>query len=114
MTTPKGIETEEPAYRSPALRSLHKTASALHRAGLFTRQTMREFDVSCLTAVEPLNAEEIRTIRDQAELSQAAFAMVLNVTKDQVSKWERGEKKPSGPSLKLLTLAHKKGVEAIL
>jgi putative transcriptional regulator len=41
------------------------------------------------------------------------FALTLNVTPSLVSQWERGEKKPSGPSLKLLNLADKKGVEAI-
>jgi putative transcriptional regulator len=30
-----------------------------------------------------------------------------------ISKWERGEKTPSGPSLKLLAIVKKKGIEAI-
>lgn len=47
-------------------------------------------------------------------MSQAVFALALNVSTQLVSKWERGEKKPSGPSLKLLALAHKNGIEAIL
>ena len=37
----------------------------------------------------------------------------LNVTTGLVSKWERGEKHPQGPSLKLLALVQKKGLEAI-
>ena len=47
-------------------------------------------------------------------MSQAIFALALNVTTSLVSQWERGEKKPSGPSLKLLALADKKGIQAIL
>jgi len=35
------------------------------------------------------------------------------VTKDSVSKWERGEKKPAGPSLKLLSLVERKGLDGI-
>jgi putative transcriptional regulator len=35
------------------------------------------------------------------------------VKKDSVSQWERGEKHPSGPSLKLLSLVEKNGLEAI-
>jgi putative transcriptional regulator len=31
-----------------------------------------------------------------------------------VQKWEIGDKKPSGPSLKLLTLIQRKGLEAVL
>jgi putative transcriptional regulator len=47
-------------------------------------------------------------------MSQATFALALNVSTILISKWERGEVKPSGPSLKLLALAHKKGIDAIL
>jgi putative transcriptional regulator len=47
-------------------------------------------------------------------MSQATFALALNVSKILVSKWERGETRPSGPSLKLLALADRKGIEAIL
>jgi putative transcriptional regulator len=35
------------------------------------------------------------------------------VTKESVSQWERGEKKPAGTSLKLLSLVEKKGLSAI-
>jgi putative transcriptional regulator len=47
-------------------------------------------------------------------MSQATFALALNVSKILVSKWERGETRPSSPSLKLLALADRKGIEAIL
>jgi len=35
------------------------------------------------------------------------------VRKDAVSKWERGEKRPDGPSLKLLNLVKTKGLAVI-
>jgi putative transcriptional regulator len=35
------------------------------------------------------------------------------VSKDAVSQWERGVKRPDGPTLKLLSLAAKKGLAAI-
>ena len=75
---------------------------------------MRGFDVACLTAVEELKPQAIRRIRKSARMSQAIFALALNVTTSLVSQWERGEKRPSGPSLKLLALAEKKGIESIL
>jgi hypothetical protein len=37
----------------------------------------------------------------------------LNISKNQVSAWERGTKKPSGTALKLLTIVKNKGIEAI-
>jgi hypothetical protein len=41
------------------------------------------------------------------------FAHSLNVRKDPVSKWERGEKRPDGPSLKLLNLVKTQGLKWI-
>jgi putative transcriptional regulator len=101
-------------YRSDALRSAYSAAQDLHAIGAIDKATMREFDRACLTDVEPLDPVAIRRIRDNAKMSQTIFALTLNVTPSLVSQWERGEKKPSGPSLKLLNLADKKGVEAIL
>lgn len=37
----------------------------------------------------------------------------VNVTTGLVSQWERGEKRPAGPALKLLTLVREKGLAAI-
>ena len=100
-------------YRNPRLAVLHKTAQALHRVGQFDKKTMREFDAACLTAVEPLSAKEIQAMREEAGVSQAVFARYLNVRPKLVSEWERGEKRPSGPSLKLLSLVKAKGLQAI-
>jgi putative transcriptional regulator len=95
------------------LAAVHKTASGLHKAGLVDKATMREFDALCLTPVEPLSPDEIRALREREQVSQPVFAHYLNVRKDAVSKWERGEKRPDGPSLKLLNLVRAKGLRAI-
>jgi putative transcriptional regulator len=99
--------------RSDALAAIHETAEGLHRAGLMDRETMREFDALCLTPVERLSAEEIRGLREREQVSQPVFAHYLNVSKGIVSKWERGEKRPDGASLKLLNLVRTKGLKAI-
>jgi putative transcriptional regulator len=93
--------------------SLHKDAARLHKVGPVDKATMREFDALCLTPVEPLTPEEIRALREREQVSQPVFAHYLNVRKDAVSKWERGEKRPDGPSLKLLNLVKAKGLRAI-
>ncbi len=43
----------------------------------------------------------------------ATLALYMNVSKDSVSQWERGIKKPAGPTLKLLSLVKQKGLAAI-
>lgn len=100
-------------FRSRIAAEVHESAHDLHKAGLIGKTTMREFDALCLTPVPVLSATAIRKLRVREGVSQNVFAHYLNVTPILVSKWERGEKKPSGPSLKLLSLVKKKGLQAI-
>jgi len=89
------------------LPAIHETMDALHNAGAIDKQTMRRFDAACLTPIRQLTPEEIKAIREKEHVSQTVFANYLNVTSSLVSKWERGEKRPSGASLKLLSLVEK-------
>lgn len=100
-------------YRSDAMASIHETMEALHNLGAIDKETMRHFDESCLTPVSPLTANQIKALREREQVSQAVFANYLNVTTSLVSQWERGEKKPSGPALKLLSLVEKHGLAAV-
>ena len=100
-------------YRSDAMASIHETMEALHQVGAIDKQTLREFDDACLTPVESLSPEAIRALREREHLSQPVFARYLNVSKNLVSDWERGVKRPGGPALRLLTVIEKKGIQAI-
>ncbi len=100
--------------RNDMMAAVHQTASDLHRAGVMDTKTLREFDEMCLTPVEKLTPEEIKSIRQKAGVSQSVFALHLNVSPGLVSQWERGKKSPAGPSLKLLTLVKQKGLDAVL
>ena len=86
---------------------------ALHKVGAVGKQTMRRFDNACLTPVQPLSPKQIKLLRERERVSQTVFANYLNVTPNLVSKWERGEKRPSGPALKLLSLVEKHGIAAV-
>ena len=100
-------------YKSDITRTVHRAAEDSHRAGVMDKRTLREFDVLCLSKVPDLTADEIRDIRDRAGVSQSVFAAYLNVTTNLVSKWERGEKRPSGAAKKLLSLVKAKGLEVL-
>ena len=100
-------------YRSEAFAAIHETMEGLHEVGAIDKQTLREFDEACLTPVQVLAPEEIRQIRQREHISQPVFARNLNETKNLVSDWERGVKRPGGPALRLLTVIQKKGLEAI-
>jgi putative transcriptional regulator len=103
----------ERKYRSEALRVAHETVKGLHRIGLADKTTMREFDAMCLTAIEALSPREIASIRRKAGVSQGVFARYLNVPTALVSQWERGQRRPTGAAVKLLSIVKHKGLEAI-
>lgn len=100
-------------YKSNVRASIHHLACDLYEVGMIDKQTMRRFDESCLTPIHDFTASEIRALREREAVSQAIFAFYLNVPKDSISQWECGKKHPSGPSLKLLSLVEKNGLEAI-
>jgi putative transcriptional regulator len=100
-------------YKSDAFAAIHQTVSDMYEAEAVSKQTMQRFDESCLTPVHNFSAEEIRALRQREEVSQVVFAHYLNVTKESVSQWERGLKRPGGPTLKLLSLVERKGLNAI-
>ena len=100
-------------YKSDALAAVHETASDLFELGLMPKKTMSRFDKSCLTPIEKLAPDEIRAVREGACASQTVCARYLGVTPGLASQWERGERKPSGPALKLLNLVKTKGLDRI-
>ncbi len=99
--------------KSRLLNEMRETARGLERIGVLDKQTMREFDVLTLPPVQELTAKQIRALRIRSRVSQAVFAAVLNTSISTVQKWEIGEKRPSGPSLKLLNVIQRKGIAAL-
>jgi putative transcriptional regulator len=100
-------------YRSRIFASIHETAEDLHSIGVLSKKTMRHFDEMCLTPVKPLTPRQIAAIRESEMASQSVFARHLGVSVTLISQWERGEKKPQGASLKLLTLVKKNGLASV-
>jgi putative transcriptional regulator len=100
-------------YKSRISAAVHEAMSDLHDIGLLDKRTMREFDERCLTPTAPLSPRAIQNLRRREGVSQSVFARHLNVAVKLVGEWERGQKKPSGPSLKLLALVKAKGLDAI-
>ena len=100
--------------KSRILDEVHETALGLHRIGLVSKRRMGEFDALCHLDVEVMSARRIKRLRQSANVSQAVFAAILNTSISTVQKWEIGDKKPGGPSLNLLNLIERKGLESVL
>lgn len=70
----------------------------------------RRMDLRTTTLPRPpkqLSAKEIVKVRASLNVSQAVFARYLNISPRTVQSWEQGQGKPSGASLKLLSIAKK-------
>ncbi len=89
-------------------------ARDLHSAGFIDKRRMREYEVLCLAPIPDYSSKRIRALRGRHKLSQAVLASMLNTSLSTVRQWEIGEKRPSGPSLKLLNLLDRKGLEALI
>ena len=106
--------TTKTKAKSPIFEAVHETARDLHRLGFIDQRKMRKFDVLCLDPIPDYDRKRIRALRDRFKLSQAVLASVLNTSLSTVRQWEVGDKHPSGPSQKLLSLLDRKGLEALI
>lgn len=100
--------------KSRILSEMHETATGLHEAGLISKRRMNEFDALCHIGIHEIPPQKIKQLREQANFSQAVMAAVMNISASTIQQWESGDKKPSGPSLKLLNIIERKGIEALL
>lgn len=106
--------TTKTKTRSRILEAVHETASDLHRLGFIDKRKMGKYDALCLEPVRAYDAAKVKALRERLQLSQTVLASVLNTSPSTVRKWEMGDKRPSGPSQKLLDIIDRKGLESVL
>ncbi|MGO8953601.1 MAG: helix-turn-helix domain-containing protein [Rhodomicrobium sp.] len=88
---------------------------ALHKVGAVSDQeldmtTLKMLGKDALPKVEAMPPAEIVKVRQEAKVSQAVLAALMNVAVSTVSQWERGERRPSGAALKLLHVVKRGGI----
>ena len=93
---------------------MFETARGLYDLGAIGAETLREFDASRLHPLKPYRPSDIKRLRLKSRASQAVFAAYLNTSVSTVQKWEIGEKRPSGPALKLLNIVERRGLKALV
>lgn len=107
------MAVKKTAPKSRLLKAVHATAKDLHHAGLIDVRRMHEYDALCLPPVPDYSPTKIKAIRARHNLSQAVMAAALNASLSTVRQWEIGQKKPSGPAAKLLSVLDRKGLAAL-
>lgn len=101
-------------HNSRLLEAVHETAQDLKACGFIDKRALGRYDALCIEPVPTYSPEQIRTLRDRYRLSQSVLASILNTSLSTIQKWEIGEKHPGGPSLKLLSILDRKGIEALI
>lgn len=94
--------------------SITSTIQDLNKSGLVNDITLRNIERLCLPEIKEYSPEKIAKIRKKFKLSQAALASIFNISTSTVQKWEQGNKKPTGASMKLLDIMERKGLEALM
>ena len=99
--------------QSRLLAEMLETAVGMHQSGLIDKRRMSEIQALCQPTVEPILPNDIKALRESLNVSQSVFAVLLNTSISTVQKWEIGDKRPSGPSLKLLNIVKRHGMSAL-
>lgn len=97
--------------RQSVSNSITETVRDLYVSGLIDEMTMHDITAMCVPEYSP---RSIVKIRKKLKLSQSGLARLLNVTLATVREWEKGRRKPGGASMKLLSIAEKKGAEGLV
>ena len=106
--------TAKAKYKSRIFEAMHEGARDLYRLGFIDKRKMQRYDLACLEQPVPdYDADKIKALRERLQLSQTVLASALNTSASTVRKWEAGDKRPSGPSRKLLDIIERKGLEAV-
>jgi len=90
-----------------------ETAQGLHRSGVINMRRLQEYEALC-APVPKFSGEDVKALRDYIKVSQPVLAQLINTSASTVRAWEAGQKKPGGPSCKLLDLLKRKGLGALL
>jgi putative transcriptional regulator len=112
-TSKKGKIVSKKIIAKPAKKVIKKTSLKSKAATSLDKQTMREFGGVAVSRVREFSPKQIKGLREKEMVSQPVFAAYLNISASTIKKWETGEKKPQGASLKLLNIIAKSGLAVV-
>ncbi len=92
---------------------IHSAATGMHKTGVISKKTMREYETLCVIEAPHLAPDEIKAIRMANNLSQPVFAGYLNVSKSTIEKWGSGDKHLTGAALRLLSIVSRHGLKIL-
>jgi len=101
--------------KSRIIEEMYESMRDLHAVGVVSDQEMNEVaSIHDSYRAPQYSADMVKELRQKLNLTQVSLASVLNTSTSSVQQWERGVKKPGGPSCKLMHLLSRKGISALL
>lgn len=107
------MSTNRPA-QSPLPNASDKDEASPQALVFMDKRKLQKQEPHCLQPIPGYDRRMIRELRDRYRISQAVLAVILNTSLSTVRQWEIGDKHPSGPSLKLLSILDRKGLDALI
>lgn len=98
---------------SRLLQEAMKITKGLHKSGIIGMRRLQEYEALC-APIHKFTGEDIKKLRSRIQVSQSVLAQLINTSVATVRAWEAGQKNPGGPSLKLLDILARKGIQALL
>ncbi|MCK5874712.1 MAG: helix-turn-helix domain-containing protein [Alcanivoracaceae bacterium] len=80
-------------------------ASTGEELGRKLLQSVREMKAGKAARITQIAPNEVATARLRTGLTQAQFAMALQISARTLQEWEQGRRKPSGAALALIQIA---------
>ena len=94
--------------------TINDIAQGLHKNGVIDKRTLNDLVEDELPAVTEYTGEEIQQIRMRQKLSQAVFAMYLNISPATIRSLEQGKRHAHGAILKLINIVDRHGIQALI
>lgn len=93
--------------------TINDIAKSLDRIDAIDKKTLRDLVDDELPILHEYTGDEIQKIRKKQKLSQAVFAMYLNISPATIRSLEQGKRHAHGAILKLLNIVDRYGVSAL-
>lgn len=103
---------------SDRLKRIQGMAERYKKLGVVKDETVAAInaavDVRNIPKVRPMTGSQIKEVRVRYKMSQSALALMMGMSVESVSKWERDESKPNQAALRIINVIEEKGPQVFM
>jgi putative transcriptional regulator len=103
---------------SDRLERIQGMAERYNKLGVVKDETVAAInaavDARNIPKVRPMTGSQIKEVRVRYKMSQSALALMIGMSVESVSKWERDESKPNQAALRIINVIEEKGPQVFM